>query len=344
MEVHDVAVVGAGPIGIEMAVALKRAGIDYLHLEAGQVGQVMFRWPPMTRWFSSSERISIAGVPIQTVAQEKCTREDYLAYLRSVVVQFDLDIHTYERVIEIAPRDDGFGIVTRCMAGETLEYAARRVVLTIGGSARPNRLDVRGEDLPHVSHWLDDPHKYFRRRVLVVGGRNSAVEAALRLYHVGAGVTLSYRGRAIPDRVKYWLRPEIEYLIDTGRITAHFETVPLMIYPTRVELRPVVAGGSTIGVPADFVLLMTGYTADMTLFRMAGVELAGDREVPRFDPATMETNVPGVFVAGTAVAGTQQSGVRVFVENCHVHVDRIVAALTGQRAPTEPAPELMPEA
>jgi thioredoxin reductase (NADPH) len=344
METHEVAVVGAGPIGIELAVALKRAGIDCLHLEAGQVGQVMFRWPPMTRWFSSSERISIAGVPIQTVSQEKCTREDYLAYLRSVVVQFDLDIRTYERVIGIGRTEGGFRLTTRTMAGDTREYAARRIVLTTGGAANPNRLGIRGEDLPHVSHWLDDPHKYFRTQVLVVGGRNSAVEAALRLHHVGARVTLSYRGRAIPDRVKYWLKPEIEYLIETGRITAHFETVPLMIYPDRVDLRPVVAGGETLSVPADFVLLMTGYTADMALFRMAGVELVGEREVPRFDPDTMETNVPGLYVAGTAVAGTQQSGVRVFLENCHVHTDRIVAAVTGQPAPREPVPELMPEA
>jgi thioredoxin reductase (NADPH) len=343
MSTHEVAVVGAGPIGIELAVALKRAGIDYLHLEGGQVGQIMFRWPPMTRWFSSSERISIAGVPIQTVAQEKCTREDYLAYLRSVVAQFDLDIRTYERVIGIDRQDAGFVLTTRTMAGETMEYAARRVVLTTGGTAQPNRLDIRGEDLPHVSHWLEDPHKYFRRRVLVVGGRNSAVEAALRLYHVGADVTLSYRGQAIPDRVKYWLKPEMEYLIETGRITAHFETVPFMIYPNRVDLRSAVPGGESISVKADFVLLMTGYTADMALFRMAGVEVEGEREVPRFNPDTMETNVPGLFVAGTAIAGTQQSGVRVFLENCHVHVDRIIAALIGQPAPQEPAPELMPE-
>ncbi len=199
-------IVGAGPLGIELAVALKRAGIDYLHVEAGQIGQTMLGWPPMTRWFSSSERIAIAGVPIQSVAQEKQTREEYLAYLRSVVLQFDLDIRTYEPLLELVPREGGFDLTTRTMAGRTLNYVARYVVLTTGGMARPQRLDIRGEDLPHVSHRLRDPHRYFRRRVLIVGGRNSAVESALRLYHAGADVAVSYRGAAFPDRVKYWLR------------------------------------------------------------------------------------------------------------------------------------------
>jgi thioredoxin reductase (NADPH) len=343
MKTYDVAVVGAGPLGIELAVALKRAGIDYLHLEGGQIGQTMFRWPPLTRWFSSSERISIAGVPIQSVSQEKCTREDYLAYLRSVVMQFDLDIHTYERVIGLARRDDGFQITSRTMAGETLEYAARRVVLTTGGMAEPNRLGIHGEDLPHVSHTLADPHKYFRRHVLVVGGRNSAVEVALRLHHAGAHVTMSYRGKTFPEGIKYWLRPEIEDLVERRRITAHFETTPIMILPSHVDLRPV-GGGNHFQIPADFVLLMTGFTADMSLFHLADVELDGYRQVPRFDEKTMETNVPGLYVAGTAIAGTQQSGIRVFLENCHVHVGRIMAALTGNPPPAEPRPEKLVEA
>jgi thioredoxin reductase (NADPH) len=339
---YEVALIGAGPLGIELAVELKRAGVDYVHLEGGQVGQTMYRWPPLTRWFSSSERISIAGVPIQSVSQEKCTREDYLAYLRSVVMQFDLDIRTYERVVELSRQGDGFRLTSRAMAGQTREYGARYVVLTTGGMAEPSRLGIHGEDLPHVSHRLEDPHKYFRRHVLIVGGRNSAIEVALRLHHVGAHVTMSYRGKTFPQGIKYWLRPEIDYLIETGRITAHFETAPIIILPTHVELQH--GGGSGhFQVPADFVLLMTGYVADMSLFRMAGVDLEGNRQVPRFDETTMQTNVPGLFVAGTATAGSQQSGVRVFLENCHVHVGRIMAAITGCPVPPEPEPELMAE-
>ena len=330
-------------MGLELAVALKRAGIDYVHLEAAQIGQTMFWWPPMTRWFSSSERICIAGVPIQSVSQEKCTREEYLAYLRSVVMQFDLQVRTYEPVVDLAAGSGGFTVTTRTLSGEMSETRAERVVLTTGGTARPNRLEIPGEDLPHVSPYLDDPHRYFRRRVVVVGGRNSAVEAALRLYHAGTHVTMSYRGAEFPDRVKYWLRPEIEHLIKTERITGHLLTAPIEITPTHVVLEPV-GHGEPFQVPADFVLLMVGYVADMSLFRMAGVELSADREVPTFDDRTMETNVPGLYVAGTATAGTQGSGVRVFLENCHVHAEKIVAAITGQTPPPDPEPEALPEA
>ena len=335
-------IVGAGPLGIELAVAIKRAGIDYVQVEAGQIGQAVLDWPPMTRWFSSSERITIAGVPIQTVSQEKCTREEYLAYLRSVVMQFDLDICTYERTLEICRGHDEFSVTTRTRAGKVRSWTARYVVLTTGGMAAPDRLGVHGEDLPHVSHVLADPHTYFRRDVLIVGGRNSAVEAALRLHHAGARVTMCYRGASWSDGVKYWLRPEIDNLVETGRIKAYFETVPIVILPDRVELRD--GGGAHIAVPADFVLLMIGYVADMSLFGQAGVELTGDREVPTYEKQTMQTNVPGLFVAGTAVAGTQRSGVRVFLENCHVHVDRILAAITGAAPPPEPEPETLPEA
>ncbi len=335
-------IVGAGPLGIELAIAFKRAGLDCVQVDAGQIGQTILAWPPMTRWFSSSERITIAGVPIQTVSQEKCTREEYLAYLRSVVMQFDLDICTYERTLDISRDTDAFSVTTRTRAGKVRTRTARYVVLTTGGMAAPNRLGVHGEDLPHVSHVLADPHTYFRRDVLIVGGRNSAVEAALRLHHAGARVTMCYRGTSLGDGVKYWLRPEIEYLIKKERIKTHFETVPIVILPDRVELRT--GGGDTVTVPADFVLMMIGYVADMSLFRQAGVELTGDREVPSFDRQTMQTNVPGLFVAGTAIAGTQRSGVRVFLENCHVHVDRIVAAITGGTPPPEPEPVLLPEA
>lgn len=339
----NLAIIGAGPMGLELAVACKRARIDYVHLEARQIGQTMYRWPPMTRWFSSSQRISIAGVPIQSVSQSKCTREEYLAYLRSVVLQFDLAIRTYEPVVDLARDGDGFTLETTTLAGSTRSYAAKHVVLTTGGMARPNRLGIPGEDAPHVSHDLEDPHKYFRRRVVVVGGRNSAVEAALRLYHAGAEVTISYRGEAFPRRVKYWLLPEIEHLIETGLIRGHFLTALAAITPSHVVLEPA-SGGKAFEVDADFVLLMTGYVADMELFRMAGVKLRGEREVPAFDEQTMETNIAGLFVAGTATAGTQRSGVRVFLENCHVHADRIVAALTGGPPPPTPPPVSLPEA
>jgi thioredoxin reductase (NADPH) len=222
----------------------------------------------------------------------------------------------------------------------------RRLILCTGGTDRPRLLNIPGEDLPHVSHYLEDPHKYFRRRVLVVGGKNSAVEGALRCHHAGAHVSFSYRRDKLPHKsIKYWLMPEISGLLDAGRIEKHFLTVPRAITPTHVTLARVadsLYGQETFDVRADFVLLLTGYVQDNTLFKLAGVRLVGECGAPQFDPRTMETNVPGLYVAGTAVGGTQDK-YRVFIENCHVHVSRIMSALTGLAVPEAPAPVGAPE-
>lgn len=376
----DVAVVGAGPIGLELAVALKRAGIDYAHFDARQIGYTVSWFAPGTRFFSSNERIAIAGVPLQTPDQGKATREEYLAYLRGVVMQFDLKINTYEPVVNIQREGDGFLLATRPAGGERA-WRARKLVLVTGGTDRPRRLGVPGEELPHVSHYFQDPHLYFRKRLLIVGGKNSAVEAALRCHHAGAHVSICYRRPVLPAAsIKYWLLPEINGLIESGRIPAYFGATPSQITPTSVQLVPCLfpppptaplesssneidssrnalsqdraASASvsstsrpvseSISLPFDFVLLLIGYEQDDVLFRMAGMEQRGDCGVPVFDERTMETNVPGLHVAGTAVAGTQEK-YRVFIENCHVHVDRIVAALTGRAAPAAPIPVALPE-
>src|SRR5882724_10142565 len=176
-----VAVVGAGPIGIELAVALKRAGVDYLHFDARQIGHTISWFAPQTRFFSSNERIAIAGVPLETADQTKATREQYLGYLRSVVRQFNLRIQTYEPVTIITHEADSFRLQTA-----KSEYRAKKIVLATGGTERPRMLGVAGENLPHVSHYFQDPHTYFGKELLIVGGRNSAVEAALRCHYAGA--------------------------------------------------------------------------------------------------------------------------------------------------------------
>ncbi len=179
-----VAIVGAGPIGLEFAVALKRAGIDYLHFDAKQIGYTISWFAPETHFFSSNERIAIAGVPLVTVDQSKATREQYLAYLRFVATQFDLKIHAYEPVTGIKRLDTGFELTTHPRAGET-HYRASNIVLAIGGTARLRKLGIPGENLAHVSHYFADPHTYFGQRVHIVGGKNSAVEAALRCDQAG---------------------------------------------------------------------------------------------------------------------------------------------------------------
>jgi thioredoxin reductase (NADPH) len=330
MHATDVLIIGAGPIGIELAVALKRAGVDYLHLEAGQIGQTILWYPRQVRFFSSPERIGIAGIPLQTADQTKATREEYLAYLRSVVQHYELRINTHERVVDLRRDHDGF-IVESLHGDDRQRYRARRVVLAIGDMHRPNRLHIAGENLPHVSHYFDEPHLYFQKKLLIVGGRNSAVEAAIRCFRAGAHVTLSYRRDSFDEKIiKYWLLPEIKWLIKKGGIHFLPGTQPVHITSTQVHLAkaPDSAAGQDAVVDADFVLLLTGYQMDSTLFKQVGANLAGINESPELDEATMESNIPGLYVAGTAAAGTQIN-FRLFIENCHSHVEKIAAAITG---------------
>jgi thioredoxin reductase (NADPH) len=344
-EHFHVAIIGAGPIGIELAVALKQAGVDYVQLDAAQIGATI-QWYPLEMLFhSSADRLSLAGVPIQVADQQKPKREEYLAYLRSVVMQFGLSIRTHERVEEAkALPGGGFELRTSAVTGER-RYQVDAVVVAIGAMHAPRLLGIPGESLPHVSHYFRDPHDFFGKRLLIVGGRNSAVETAVRCQRAGADVTLAYR-RADFDSssVKFWLLPEIRSMIRDGRVTFLPRTLPLEISGGWVRLAVTDEMGAPIDgqvrdLPFDFVLLMTGYRQETTLFSQLGVDLQGIDRQPKYDPETMETNVPGVFVAGTAIAGTPPGKVRVIVETCHVHVPRIVARITGGKTVALAAPE-----
>ncbi len=324
----ELAIIGAGPIGIELAVALKRAGLAVRHFDAHQIGYTISWWPRQTYFFSTTERIELAGVPIPNTDQGRVTGEDYLAYLRSIVEQFDLDIQTYEPVVNLIKQDDEFILVTHPAAGQR-QYRASKVVVAIGDMHQPNRLDIPGEDLPHVDHYFVEPHKYFRKRLLIVGGRNSAVEAALRCWRAGAQVTLSYRRASFDEKsVKHFLLPDLLAQIESGTITFLSETQPVAIDATQATLER--ADGSRFQQPADFVLLLTGFVGDVDLFEKAGVNLVGKGRAPQHDPETMETNIPGLYIAGTSAGGERKQGYSYFIENCHVHVSRIVHHLTGE--------------
>ena len=338
----DVAVIGAGPIGLEVAAALRRAGLDTLNVDRGPIGSQIVDFPPATRWFSGPERIAIAGVPLETTSQEKAAREEYLAYLRMVVRLLELPVRTFETVDSVDRSSEGFVLHTRTLAGLDRTIRARTLVLAVGGTASHRRLGIPGEDLPHVRNEVGDPHWGHGRRVLVVGGRNSAADSAIRLWRAGASVTISYRGTEVYPRIKYWIRPELIACIRSGLIEARFGTVPEEITPSGVRLREVDGGGTSF-VPADDVLLQIGYAADGAIFESIGCRLEGDARAVVHDPETMETSVPGVHVAGTAVAGTQ-GRFQVYIENSHVHADRIAAALTGAAPPPNPELPELPEA
>ncbi len=382
----DTAIIGAGPIGLELSVALSRRGIDHAVIDAGEIGSTMVWWAPGTKYFSSPERIAIAGVPLIVPNQEKATREQYLDYLRGVAQQFDVPLQTFTRVTTVTQGPEGFTLTLErsthgvggppemrrsALRADALDDATvldtpneqtppsdentlrcKRLVLAIGNMHLPRMLNIPGEHLPHVSHYLDDPHRYAARHVLIVGGKNSAAEAAIRLYRVGAHVTVSYRReRFDAKRIKYWLLPELNWLFDKGKIGFAPNSTPIEILADRVRLAPTDADGQPIptgktqDIIADDVLLLTGYIQDKTLFEQLGVELIADERKPRFSSTTMETSVAGVYVAGTAIGGSQ-SRTRIFIENAHVHVDRIVASLLGEDPPDETEmPEVsLPEA
>lgn len=343
--VYEVAIVGAGPIGIEVAAAFQAMNVNYVHIEAGCIGSTIGWWAPGTRFFSSPERIAIAGVPLVVAGQEKASREEYLAYLRGVVEQFDLQIRQYERVVRAVRVGDEFELIT-ARSGHGVggpregrekgdlpdlphaEYRAKKLVLAIGNMHTPRLVGVTGEELPHVSHYLEDPHMYARRRVVIVGARNSAVEAAIRLYRVGAKVTLCTRGEELERaRIKYWLLPELEWLIRQGRIEWRAGTLVTGVDADGVTLRD--RAGMESQVDADAVLMLTGYVQSGELFEMLGLETKGHAARPVLDERTMEASVRGVFVAGTATAGSE-SKVTVFIENAHEQVGKIVRAVVGR--------------
>ncbi len=327
----QVIIVGAGPAGLELALSLKQSGIDHLILDAGQIGHTITWWPRNTRFYSTAERIAIPGIPLQVFDQQHPTGEQYLAYLRGVVEANDLRINSFEPVTRLFRQDEGFLVITETMTG-LKRYTARVVVLATGGMASPRLLDIPGEDFPHVSHYLDDPHFYFQKRLLVVGGRNSAVEYALRCWRAGAQVTLSYRKTDLPKTsIKPALVQDIETAIGAGKIRFLPATVPVEITPTEVLLAKtnnegIAIDNEPISFPFDFVLICSGYVADMGLFEQLGVTLLREEQVPVFDDETMQTDVPGVFVLGTAAGGTQKK-FSLFIETSHDQVEKIRSAL-----------------
>lgn len=333
---YDVAIVGAGPIGIELAVALKQAQISVVHFDAGQIGSTIEWYAPGTTFFSSPERIAICGIPLEVAYQLKATREDYLRYLRGVVRQFALKIRTYEKITAILGENNCFKL--RSAVAET---CARKVVLAIGDMHQPRLLGIPGENLSHVSHYLKDPHTYFAKKVLIVGAKNSAAEAAIRLFRVGCEVTLSYHGAEINfDKIKMWIAPELRNLIASGDINCLCNSRLQKITERKAFL---LVDGKKQVHEFDFILLLSGYCQDSLLFERCGIQLSGPHKAPSFDPHTMETNIPGIFVAGTACAGSQIATHSHFIETSHVHVPKIVAAITGSSGNLNEKRYLQPE-
>ena len=326
---HDLIIIGAGPAGLAAAIAAKEAGLDTRIFEKGVLVNAIFHFPPQMVFFTTPDLLEIGGLPFVT-PHGKPTRDETLRYYRRVVDTFDLQVDFGYRVTSVEPGaspDAPFTVRTRSDEHGDQVWQGRTVVIASGCYDHPNQLGIPGEDLPHVSHYYTEPHEFYRRPVVVVGGKNSAAEAALDLYRSGAHVTLVHRRAVLGDSIKYWVKPDIENRISEGSIPARFETRVVEIRPHEVVVQPI-NGGPTEILPAEGVYLLTGYLADLDFLRGAGVEVAANN-VPRHDPETYETNVPGLYLAGAVVAGANRG--EVFIENGRFHgkvvVDNIARRL-----------------
>jgi thioredoxin reductase (NADPH) len=322
MSLRDVLIVGGGPSGLATAIAAKQLGLDYLVLEKGAVVDAIVRFPINMVFFTTPELMEIGGLPF-TTPYEKPTRAEALTYYRKAVDTYQLQVALYEEAQSVERSGETFIVESRSSRGVNRVREARTVVLAMGYYGLPNLLGVPGEDLPHVSHFYREAHPHYRQRVVIVGGKNSACEAALELYRAGAHVTMVHRGPALAESVKYWVKPDIENRIKEGTIAARFSTRVIEIRSTEVVVCD--GDGATSTIPADAVLLLTGYRADPQFMRRAGIQVNEETLEPRYDPQTFETNVPGLFVAGGQQAGKRTGS--VFIENGRFHGERIAKVL-----------------
>ncbi len=323
---YDVAVIGAGPVGLACAIEAKHHDLSVLVIDKGTLVNSIVGYPARMEFFSTPELIEIGGYPFP-VQQYKPSREDALEYYRGVAQRERIELRLYERVTDVRGNHGDFTVATTKGA-----HRARHVVAATGFFDRPNMLNVPGEDLPKVTHYYTEPFAYVGQNVAVIGARNSAAKAALDCYRHGAAVTLIVRSAALSEKIKYWIKPDLENRIKDGSIRAYFNTAVEGIRETALLLK---TPERSVEVENDWVLAMTGYHPDFTFLERLGIAFADDPyRTPVYDETTFETSRPGMYIAGTVCGGYQTN--RWFIENGRFHARQIAAHIAGGR--TEPIP------
>jgi thioredoxin reductase (NADPH) len=317
---YRIIIIGGGPIGIACALEAKKYGLDYLILEKGAVVNSLYNYPVNMTFFSTSERLEIGKVPFVS-NNPKPTRPEALEYYRRVTKDNKLNLALFERVIDVrsSGNENGNGI-SYDVISDNNTYKAEHVIIATGFYDIPYRLNVTGEDLPKVRHYYKDPHFYAFQKVIVVGAQNSAVDAALETWRKGADVTMVIRGSSIGQRVKYWVKPDIENRIQEGSIKAYFNSTIREIRENEVDIKTLTG---IVTIPNDWVLAMTGYQPDLGFLKKIGIELSNDEIMkPVYDEETHESNLPNIFLAGVICGGMNTH--RLFIENSREHAVRII--------------------
>jgi len=319
-ELFDAVIVGAGPSGLAAAIEAKRYGLRYVVLEKGGITNSILRFPTQMIFFTTPELLEIGGIPLVS-EREKPTRNEALKYYRKVAGAFQLNVHQYEEVFSIERSGAG---TFRAQTAKGV-YEARNIVVAIGYYDNPNYIGISGEDLPHVSHYYTEAHPFYDRDVVVIGGKNSAVEAALDLFRGGARVALIHRGAELGHTVKYWIRPDIENRFKKREITPYLNSRVLEITPDRVKIAQ---NGDRREIPAQQVFALTGYHPTTKFFDQLGIRYDPDTLRPEYNPQTFETNVEGAYLAGSVVGGRING--EVFIENGRFHGEALTKAIASR--------------
>ncbi|AYZ13213.1 YpdA family putative bacillithiol disulfide reductase [Chryseobacterium arthrosphaerae] len=314
MEILDILIIGAGPIGLNCALEAQNNNLKYLIVEKGTIVNSLYHYPLYMRFFSTAEKLEIDSIPFITTSP-KPGRQDALEYYQGIARQKELNIHLYEKVLNVSKNKGIFDIETT-----KANYQARNVVIATGFYDIPNLMNVPGENLPKVKHYYTEPYPYARQKIVVVGSSNSAVDAALETYRKGAEVTMIIRHSEISKSVKYWVKPDIENRIAEGAIKAHFNAEILEIKERSIVFKT--EDHQIREIENDFVLAMTGYLPDFDFLKNSGIELKGDCMNPSYTPETMETNIPNLYLAGVVCGGKDTH--LWFIENSRIHANMII--------------------
>lgn len=321
MKTYDMICIGAGPTGLATAIEAKRAGLLPLVIDKGCICNTLYHYPANMVFFTTPELLEIGDLPLVS-ATEKPTRIEALKYYRKAAEHYKLELRLYQRVTCVGGSDGNFTVVTERENGIEESHHGKKITVATGFYDLPNLLGIPGEDLPHVSHYYREPHPFWKQDVVVIGGKNSAVEAALDLYRNGARVTLVHRGKELGASIKYWVRPDIENRIKAGQITALLDTRVEEISKDEVF---VTNHTQRKRIPAMQVFALTGYHPDFSFMEGMGIKFDPESMRPAFDPNTHESNVPGIYLAGV-VTGGRHTG-EIFIENGRFHGKQIVEAL-----------------